>query len=177
MSEKPPSEPSRETSSIEIKRRGPQAFAGDAGTLIKHHLASHGFADADMVTRWPAIAGAQLAARCLPQRLSSSKSEDGGTLTLLADDRAALELQHQTPQLISKINTYFGRPVVKKIKVIVGDIPQPFVPVPPPRPLTSAEEHALTESTATIEDPDLKAALRRLGRHALTKKRRGPVVR
>jgi hypothetical protein len=173
MSEKP----QPETVGAQIKRRGPQAFAGDAGALLKHHLASHGFGEADLVTRWAAIAGAQLASRCMPQRLSSSKSEEGGTLTLLADDRAALELQHQTPQLISKINTYFGRTVVKKIKVIVGDIPQPFVPVPPPRPLTSAEDSALTDATDTISDPELKAALRRLGRHALTQKRRGPVVR
>ena len=174
MSEKTPPPPSP-TPGPQIKRRGPQAFAGDAGVLLKHHLASHGFADADLVTRWPAIAGAQLALRCLPQRLSG-KGEEGATLTLLADDRAALELQHQTPQLISKINTYFGRTVVKKIKVIVGNIPQPFVPPPPVRPLTSAEESALTDSTATIEDPALKAAFHRLGRYALTQKRKGPVV-
>ncbi|MBI1211994.1 MAG: DUF721 domain-containing protein [Alphaproteobacteria bacterium] len=171
MSDKTTDKPS----SIEIKRRGPHAFAGDAGALLKHHLASHGFGDADLVTRWPAIAGAQLAQRCLPQRLSG-KGEDGATLTLLADDRAALELQHQTPQLISKINTYFGRTVVKKIKVIVGDIPQAFKPPPPVRPLTSAEQKTLADSTEAISDPDLKAALRRLGRYALTQKRKGPQI-
>jgi len=95
----------------------------------------------------------------------------------VADDRAALELQHQTPQLISKINTYFGRTVVKKIKVIVGDLPQPVVAPPPVRTLTSAEETALHETTEQISDPQLKAAFVRLGRRALAEKRKGPSVR
>ena len=174
MSEKP-TEPA--TVGPQIKRRGPQAFAGDAGALLKHHLVSHGFGDAgDLVTRWAAIIGASLARRCLPQRLAALKGEDGGLLTLLADDRAAFELQHQTPQLISKINTYFGRTVVKKIKVVVGDIPQPYVAPPPPRALTSDEQTALTEATEAIADPELKDALRRLGRQALATKRKGPRV-
>ena len=84
MSDKP--EP--ETAGPRIHRRGPQAFAGDAGALLKHHLASHGFGEIDLVTRWAAIVGTSLAQRCLPQRLSG-KAEEGATLTLLADDRAA----------------------------------------------------------------------------------------
>ena len=179
MSEKPAAQDASKTETVgpQIKRRGPQAFAGDAGALLKHHLISHGFGDAaDLVTRWGAIVGVQLAQRCQPQRLSAAKGEDGGQLTLLADDRAAFELQHQTPQLISKINTYFGRAVVKKIKVIVGDIPQAFVPPPPPRPLTSAEQAALTESTDAVEDPELKDALRRLGRQALAAKRKPRII-
>jgi hypothetical protein len=171
MSEKP----APETAGPQIKRRGPQAFAGDAGVLLKHHLASHGFVDVDLVLRWAAIVGTSLAQRCLPQRLSG-KSEEGATLTLLADDRAALELQHQTPQLISKINTYFGRTVVKKIKVIVGDLPQPVAALPVVRPLTAAEEATLTEATGAIEDPALKAAFARLGRYALAEQRKGPRV-
>ena len=172
MSEKP----QPETAGPRIHRRGPQAFAGDAAGLLKHHLLANGFADVDLVTRWAAIVGASLAQRTLPQRLSG-KAEDGQTLTLLADDRAALELQHQTPQLIDKINTYFGRTVVKKIKVIVGDLPQPVVAPPPVRTLTSAEETALHETTEQISDPELKAAFVRLGRRALAEKRKGPSVR
>ena len=173
MSEKTP-EP--ETVGPRIQRRGPQAFAQDANALLKHHLAARGFADADLVTRWAAIAGVSLAQRCLPQRLSG-KGEEGATLTLLADDRAALELQHQTPQLIDKINTYYGRVVVKKIKVIVGDIPQAVTPPPPARALTTAEEAALADATDAIADPALKAALTRLGRQTLAHKRKGPSVR
>jgi hypothetical protein len=168
MSEKP-TEP--ESAGPTIRRRGPQAFAQDAGVLLKHHLAAHGFGDVDLVTRWAAIAGESLAQRCLPQRLSG-KGEEGATLTLLADDRAALELQHQTPQLIDKINTYFGRSVVKKIKIMVGDIPRPVVPPPPAPPLTAAEEATLAEATDAIADPDLRSAFTRLGREALARSRR-----
>ena len=173
MSDKPQNS---ETAGPIVRRRGPQAFAQDAGALLRHHLAARGFGEVDLVTRWAAIAGTHLAQRCLPQRLSG-KAEDGATLTLLADDRAALELQHQTPQLIDKINTYFGRPVVKKIKVIVGDIPQPVAAPPPARRLTSAEEAALTQATDAIADPALRSAFTRLGRQALANKRKGPSVR
>ena len=67
--------------------------------------------------------GASLAEHCFPYRLSAGGAS-GATLTLMADDRAALELQHQTPKLIDKINAYFGSGVVSKIKVVAGDIPK-----------------------------------------------------
>jgi len=165
-----------ETAGPRIQRRGPQALSQDAAALLRHHLAARGFAEADLVTRWAVIAGASLAQRCLPQRLSG-KGEEGATLTLLADDRAALELQHQTPQLIDKINTYFGRPVVKKIKVVVGDIPHQTAPIRTRRALSAAEEERLFRATENVADPELKSALVRLGRHALTETRKGPSVR
>ena len=113
-----------------------------------------------------------MAEHCYPYRLSA-----GATLTLMADDRAALELQHQAPKLIDKINAYFGSAVVSKIKVLAGDIPRPTPLRTTRRPLSVEEEAQLATETGAIEDPDLRAALTRLGRHALAESRKGAIYK
>jgi hypothetical protein len=153
------------------QRRGPIAFSRDAQSLLQKHLAARGFEDAHLVTHWPIIVGASLAAHCLPHKLTT-KGDDGATLTLIADDRAALELQHQSLKLVDKINTYFGRTVVKKTRIIAGEIPQAARPAPPPRPLSAEQEDALAHETARIEDAELRAAFERLGRETIGRGRR-----
>lgn len=155
-------------------RRGPHQLAADATGLLKHHLTARGFAQVEIVTRWAEIAGAKLAEHCFPYRLSPGGAS-GATLTLIADDRAALELQHQAPKLIDKINTYFGKAAVSKIKVVAGDIPRPRANRAAKRPLSAEEEGALKSRLAAVEDPELRAALERLGRHALSESRK-PLV-
>ena len=152
-------------------RRGPQQFVADAAGLLKHHLASRGFAQVEIVTRWAEIAGASLAEHCFPYRLSQGGTS-GATLTLIADDRAALELQHQAPKLIDKINTYFGKAAVSKIKVLAGDLPRARANRAAKRPLSAGEEDALQQRLAAVEDAELRAALERLGRHALSESRK-----
>ena len=155
-------------------RRGPQQLARDATGLLKHHLSARGFQQVEIVTRWGEIAGAKLAEHCFPYRLSQGGAS-GATLTLIADYRAALELQHQAPKLIDKINTYFGKAAVSKIKVVAGDIPKPRSNHAAKRPLSAEEEATLAERLAAVKDAELRAALARLGRHALSESRK-PLV-
>ncbi len=126
------------------------------------------------MTRWAEIAGQTLSEHCFPYRLSQGGA-NGSILTLMADDRAALELQHQAPKLIDKINTYFGKAAVSKIKVVAGDIPRPVPKRAAKRPLSAEEESVLSGRLASVEDPELRAALARLGRHALSESRK-PLV-
>ena len=155
------------------RRRGPRPFAQDAGILLRHHLNARGFAQIELVTRWPEIAGAGLAEHCIPYRLSAGGAS-GTIVTLAADDRAALELQHQAPKLVDKINAYFGKAVVAKIKVVSGDMPKPQRTRPRARTLSASEDAALLDQARGVEDPDLRAALLRLGRSALAENGRPP---
>lgn len=159
----------------EIRRRGPQPIARDAFALLRGQLSKRGFAEMAIVTHWKEIAGSGLAAHCIPQKMSSA-ANGGSTLTLLADDRASLELQHQAPKLIEKINSYFGRTIVAKIKVVAGDLPR----LPSRRairPLTAAENAELSELTSRIEDAELREALTRLGRNVLGESRKTAVFK
>lgn len=112
---------------------------------------------------WGDIVGADLAERCRPEKLSFPRGrQDGATLHLQIDPAAALEVQHELPRLIERINRFFGHAAVAQIKLRQ----QPFrrAAKPPPRPLTPAEERDIAERLAAVEDPELRARLEALGR-------------
>jgi hypothetical protein len=157
-----------------VRKRGPHPLGRDALPLLKAHLAKRGFAQVEMVTRWTEIAGSGLSAHCVPLKLSNAAT--GATLSLLADDRAAIELQHQAPKLIDKINRYFGSTVVSKIKVVAGELPKPPAR-PQARRLTLEEEASLATMISKVEDPDLREALTRLGRHAMGESRKTAILK
>lgn len=158
------------------RRRGPLPVAQNVTSLLQHHLKARGFSQIELVTRWPEIAGGSLADHCFPSKLSAA-STGGATLTLVADDRAALELQHQTPKLIDKINTYFGKSIVGKIKVVSGTVSKPLAKQPAQRQLSAPEETELSQWTACVEDPVLRDALTRLGRNALGESRKSAILK
>jgi hypothetical protein len=78
-----------------------------------------------------------------------------------------LELQHQSPHLLERINGYFGYRAVARLQIVQGTLrsrrPRPK-PAPPP---LDARDAAATEAVvASVQDGDLKDLLRRLG-HAI----------
>jgi hypothetical protein len=84
-------------------------------------LARAGFSDATLVLRWDEIAGPELARIARPLKWSEGPS--GGTLTLKAEPGAALFLQHETRSLCERINAYFGRQAVTKLRFAQGALP------------------------------------------------------
>ncbi len=109
---------------------------------------------------WAVIIGDDWSALAWPAALGRD-----GTLKLVSAPGAGLELQHAAPLLIERINLYFGRPLVTRLTQIQGPLPLPAVPAAPPAtPLPPAEEAAIDERVAGIPDPELRAALARLGR-------------
>ena len=124
-----------------------------------------GFASGALVADWPAIVGSAVAAHTLPLRIKfPPKQRSEGILVIKVSSSAfATELQHLEPLVLERINSHFGHRAVVRLQLRHG-------PLPPRRPLRSpppdpAADPALTEILMTVEDPDLRAALERLGRH------------
>ena len=111
---------------------------------------------------WAAIIGPDWASVTWPSALGRD-----GVLKLRTTSTAALELQHRAPLLIERINLFFGRSVVTRLALVQGSLPFDSPPRDPVIPTLAASEVApLGERLSGIADPELRAALGRLG-HAV----------
>ena len=138
-----------------------RAALGAAGKV----LAKYGLGEQALIERWAEIVGENLAGLTLPVHLSRRTD----TLTLRVAGPFAVELMHQEAELVSRINTYCGRLLVKRLKLVQGPIARLKPRRPQPRPLSPAEEDALARRAAPIADANLRSALISLGRAIRTR--------
>jgi len=85
-----------------------------------------------------------------------------GALKLRTVPTAALELQHQAPLVIDRINLHLGRAAVSRL-VLVQAVPlEPKPPGPQPRSPRDGAPPTVEPLLSSIADPGLRAALGRL---------------
>jgi hypothetical protein len=148
-------------------------------TLGKHfkNLAStamqkHGFRQGDLLSHWSAIAGDMLAEITAPDRIKwprngplefGETSSRGATLVLRCNPGRALDVQYQIPQIIERVNQFFGYRAITSIKLIQAgtNVSEPVKRAARP-PIASVSVLAVT---SMIDNEDLLQALRRLGAH------------
>jgi hypothetical protein len=120
-----------------------------------------GFVQSSIVTRWPEIVGERLAAASAPESIKFpyGKKQDG-TLTLVARGAHAVMIQHVIPEIVERVNLFFGYPAVAKVTIRQGDVAARPKPRPAPEPRAVPAE--LGQSLKTIADPELKAVLEAL---------------
>lgn len=153
---------------------GPRALGEAIAALTRPIVGKRGFVRGGLIAEWVTIVGERLAASSLPERVSyPPKQSRGGTLHLrVGSGSLAMELQHLEPELIQRINGYFGYDAIARVRLIQGPLPEPDRGPPrprPPRPLTDAEEGVLAERLHGIGDAELRSALAALGRAVLAR--------
>lgn len=164
---RPPRDPSQR------KARGLLTVGTSLPHLAAPALRKRGFAQAKLITDWPAIVGDALARETVPQKLVFPRgSKTDAVLHLRVASGYALELQHIAPQIIDRINGFFGYRAVADLRYSQGPIPpqRKSRRVSPPR-LNDMDEAQLQRSIGDMEDEGLKEALLRLGRAVRTGRR------
>ena len=148
---------------------GPRAIAGEIERLTRPTLSKRGLAGADVVAEWAAIVGPAMAQYTCPLRITWPRDNAGeGTLHLrVASSPLATELQHLQPQILERINSFFGYGAVARVAISHGPLPRPRPRAKPPQPQARPED--VERSVAAVADPDLKAALARLGKWVLAR--------
>lgn len=154
------------------KRRsytGPKQAGAFAPGLTRPAFEKYGFPAAALLTDWAAIAGPDLASYTAPERLKWPRQPGGpeearahqpATLVLRVEGPRAIELQHRLPQLIERINSYFGFRAVAQIRLYQAPLErQPCARTAPCRITPRPDRAGLVES---IRDPRLRAALSRI---------------
>ena len=144
-----------------------------AGMLLSRQLRRaserRGFMEHRLLTHWPDVAGPELAAQTRPVQVSYGRGSLGATLTVLTSGAIAPLVEMQKQALLTRINSIYGYPAIRRIRVTqtaatgFAEPQAAFAPAPEPaaKPLSPACASALD----AVRDPGLRAALTRLGYH------------
>ena len=131
-----------------------------------------------LVQSWEEIVGPRIADASRPHRIvwpRRARDEDPyepATLEIACNGLAALHVQHQTGEIITRVNAFLGFSAVGRIRILQKHVSAPSKPVrAAPSPLSRQQASALQGRLEPIEDAALRAALERLGRSVLGQKR------
>lgn len=148
----------------EASTYGLTAVATIVPRATKKALGAKGLAFGTLALDWAEIAGPDLGARTLPEKLAFPKGQRrDATLIVRAGSAAALEVQHMQSVLLERINTHFGYSAVARIKIVQAPLPAPKRKMVRAKPVGPARLEGIAAAVAGIEDETLRENLRRLG--------------
>lgn len=123
-----------------------------------------------LVQSWEEIVGQRLAATSRPEkiqwprRMNEDDPFEPAVLVVACEGLAALHLQHQTGEVISRVNAFLGFNAVGRIRIVQKALAGPVRKQKPVlRPLSGQEKTKLAGVVAPVDDEDLRASLERLG--------------
>ena len=126
-----------------------------------------GFVQHSVVSRWAEIVGPRYAGVSAPESIRFPQGQRAnGTLTLTVSGAHAPMLQHVAPEIVERVNRFFGYSAVAKVVMRQGVMakaaPRRAMPELKPVPVE------LGESLRAVGDPELKAVLESLARGIAT---------
>ena len=122
-----------------------------------------------LVQSWEEIAGPRLAAKSRPQKIQWPRRTgdddpfEPAVLVVACEGLAALHLQHETTEVISRVNAFLGYSAIGRIRIVQKPVSAPVRSKPIVRPLTTPEAQRLSQTVGAIEDEGLRESLQRLG--------------
>jgi len=131
--------------------------------VLRPALLRRGFALPELVTDWSMIAGPLLAEVSIPEKLIRDRTGENAVLIVRVSPAVALQFQHDEPQILERINSFFGFAAVNRLRLRQAPLPpRPVRPAPPP-PLPAVEKAAVADRVNSIIDTELRDRLARLG--------------
>ncbi|KQZ94094.1 hypothetical protein ASD64_04220 [Mesorhizobium sp. Root157] len=131
-----------------------------------------------LVQSWEEIVGVKLAASSRPEkiqwprRMHEDDPFEPATLVVACEGMAALHLQHQTGEIIGKVNAFLGFMAIGRVKIVQKPLTSArHREIPVLRPLSEPEKTRLASTVKHIENDELRASLERLGATVLGKKK------
>ncbi len=123
-----------------------------------------GFVQSSVVSRWSEIVGTRYAEVSAPEsiRFPVGKKADG-ILELVVEGAHAPMMQHVVPEIIDRLNRFFGYSAVVRIKIRQGHVASlAKTPLPSAPPSLRPVPFELGDSLRGIADPELSAVLQSL---------------
>lgn len=110
-----------------------RSLADLAAAPVARLLGKRGMASGDIVAHWAEIAGAELAACSIPERIAWPRpagdeddhgKREGGVLHLRVEGPRAVEVQHRAEEIIARVNQMFGFAAIERIRILQGPLPR-----------------------------------------------------
>lgn len=153
--------------------KGPRPLGAYASRALDPAARARGFATTALLTEWPAIVGAELAAFTMPDRVIWPRRRDeadagerprgrrgeGAMLVLRVDGPRGIEVQHRAGQILERVNSYFGYRAVTEMRLLQAPISR----VTKARATVLAAKPEPLPASSGIEDGNLRLALGKLG--------------
>lgn len=146
--------------------KGPRAIGDLMPEIGRTAFRRFGFVQSSVVTRWPEIVGPAHARVCSPEAIRFPPGEKSeGILQLVVVPAHAPLIQQVIPEIIERVNRFFGYKAVARVKLRQGAVnpaqaerPAKAPPSLKPIPLE------LGDSLRDIGDPELRTVLESLAR-------------
>jgi len=125
-----------------------------------------GFVQSNVVTRWPEIIGPTHAKVCAPEAIRFPPGEKSdGILQLVVIPANAPLIQQIIPEIIERVNRFFGYNAVARVKLRQGEVKAPSADEKPKAPPSLKPiPMELGDSLRDIGDPELRTVLESLAR-------------
>lgn len=164
------------------RRFGARPLADIASKVMDPVLRRKAGMTADLLAAWPEIAGTRLGPASRPIKLAWPPARGGAgeenafepaTLVVVCEGPAALRLQHEAGELVSRVNRFFGYAAVARLKIVQGQVrAAPTDRRISTRPLTETDRVSIEAMTGHIEDEGLRKTLKAFAEATLSRKRR-----
>jgi hypothetical protein len=159
-------------------RRGFRSAGETARRRLGEAAAGHGFAEPEVLIRWPEVVGERLSGLCVPVKVSYPRGGGlGATLLVRVEGARATEVEHLGPRIVERVNQFYGYRAIARLKVTqttgggFTEEPARFVGLQqdiPIEPSAPAKARA-AELTQGIENESLRVALTRMGSHVFAR--------
>jgi hypothetical protein len=149
------------------------------GERIRTASESRGFAQSRLLTHWAEIAGPNVSSIARPVEVSYARGGMGATLTLLTTGAQAPMLEMQKEQIRAKVNSVYGYNAIARVRITqtaatgFAEGQVDFAHKPKRLNEIAADPAVVkraTETTQTVGDEGLRAALERLGTNIMKPK-------
>jgi len=124
-----------------------------------------GFVQSSVVTRWHEIVGERHAQVCMPEAIRFPPGEKSeGILQLVVVPAHAPLIQHVIPEIMERVNRFFGYKAVSRVKLRQGAVKPPHAEARTAPPSLKPIPMELGDSLRDIGDPELRTVLESLAR-------------
>lgn len=133
----------------------------------------------DLIAGWEDIVGPDYASVTRPEKILWPKQASDvdafqpGTLIVACDGSKAVFFQHESDQIIERLNHFFGFQAIAKIRINQKPVKIPARKARPAPELNESETERLEKVTDRITDPELKKRIAAFGKGVIQRQRAG----